>query len=267
MKLGAPDHPKTEHLAELLGIRHREAVGIIELLIHFTSRYAERGDVGRFSDSVIAKRLDWTPDDGAPEALIEGLKVSGWLDPHPVHRFVLHDWSDHAADYTKKKIKGGEGWAVDDKPPEDKEISPSPENSRKFQKIPENSGLLSYPGHARPCQSKPSDGASAPHADDPCEGYEAEKLVSLLGEKEHARKLSWLSAELPSIVTAARADLAAKGNDSPTRKAMTAKVKDRLLAFWKWQEGEGKITRLSPAQAREQRGREAARRIVENPNV
>ena len=46
MKRGAPAHPKLAKLAKLLGIRKREAVGIVELLHHFTDEYAWRGDVG-----------------------------------------------------------------------------------------------------------------------------------------------------------------------------------------------------------------------------
>jgi hypothetical protein len=47
MKRGTPEHPKTAHLMAALSIPRPYAVGILELLWHFTARYAPRGDVGR----------------------------------------------------------------------------------------------------------------------------------------------------------------------------------------------------------------------------
>jgi hypothetical protein len=154
-------------LARALEIRAREAVGMVEMLFHFTDTYAPRGDVGRFDDLEIAIRLDW---DGDAAALIAALVGSGWVDEHPVHRLVVHDWPDHAPEYTKKKANGtkdkaGTGWAVDDRtesPIEPAGFDINQTQSENVQKIPENSGL--------PSPSKPSPRAKPSHANPPAGG-------------------------------------------------------------------------------------------------
>lgn len=113
MKRGTPEHPKTEDLAEQLGISIPHAVGILELLFHFTARFAPRGEIGKFSDERIARRLFW--EKGA-EKLIEGLYRSGWIEFNSTHRWVLHDWHEHAPDYVKRQIKEKDdnSWAYED---------------------------------------------------------------------------------------------------------------------------------------------------------
>ncbi len=95
MKRGAPDHPKMFALAEALGVRRPMAVGLIEMLIHFTAQYAPRGDIGRYDDKRIAAGLDWP---GNPQKLIDGLVATRWVDRHARSR----DWSSpegrHALD-------------------------------------------------------------------------------------------------------------------------------------------------------------------------
>jgi hypothetical protein len=101
VKRGTPDHPKTGGLAAALGIRKYAAVGLLEMLWHWTSRYAPQGDIGRHSDGVISHALHW---DGDPSALIAALTDNGWLDRHDRHRLLVHDWHDHAEDSVKKHL-------------------------------------------------------------------------------------------------------------------------------------------------------------------
>jgi hypothetical protein len=102
LKRGTPDHPKVSVLMQVLGCTRQSAIGILELLWHFTARYAPRGDIGRWSDERIAAGLYWTGD---PASVVSALTRSGWLDPHPSLRLVVHDWHDHADDTTKKHLK------------------------------------------------------------------------------------------------------------------------------------------------------------------
>ena len=103
MKRGGPTHPKTFALAEELRFHRRyEAVGLLELLFHFTAQYAPQGDIGRFSDKRIAAALDWT---GYPSRLVEALVKTGWLDRHETARLVVHDWADHADRATLQRLK------------------------------------------------------------------------------------------------------------------------------------------------------------------
>lgn len=101
MKRGTPDHPKVAMLCSLLNIRKFEAVGILEMLWHFTAKYAPQGDIGKYSDKAIAAAVDWQRPTGArgvtPECkLSEALVEAGWLDSDPVHRLVVHGWEEHA---------------------------------------------------------------------------------------------------------------------------------------------------------------------------
>ena len=101
MKRGGIDHPKTHQLAEALGIRRVHAVGLLEMLFHFTAQYAPEGDIGRYADKRIAAALDWC---GSVSKLIDSLVATRWVDRHPVARLVLHGWDRHADRATLQKL-------------------------------------------------------------------------------------------------------------------------------------------------------------------
>ena len=98
------------------------------------------------------------------------------------------------------------------------------------------------------------------------EGFDPTKLVGLLGAGDHPRKLLWLEEHLPNIIAAARYKLAKDGKDDPSQRALRAAVIDRLHAFWKTHQ-KPDMRGMSPTQAREERSREAARRVIEEPSV
>jgi len=100
MKRGTPRHPKVVELAEQLKVPVYSAVGILELLWHFTAEFAHSGDIGRFSDAAIAKAMCW---DGDSTVLVSCLHYAGWLDACECHRFRVHDWPDHA-DQTVQRV-------------------------------------------------------------------------------------------------------------------------------------------------------------------
>ncbi len=101
MKRGAPTHPKVYDLAARMNIPHALAVGYLELLWHFTARYAPQGDVGRHSDDSIAKACLYQ---GPASRLVSAMCASGWLEVSPRYRLVVHDWHEHADDVTKKSL-------------------------------------------------------------------------------------------------------------------------------------------------------------------
>lgn len=109
MKRGTPDHPKTKALARQLRIPIPYAVGILEMLWHFAAEFAPAGDIGRYGDDEIAEAVGW-PNDRTASELIEALLgdvQSGrgrWIDPHKAHRFVIHDWPDHADDTVHRRL-------------------------------------------------------------------------------------------------------------------------------------------------------------------
>lgn len=109
MKRGATDHPKMLAFAQALNVPVYAAIGLVESLIHWTARYAPRGNVGKWTDDVIARGLGWQ-DSGAE--LVSAFRSSGWLDDHDEHRLVLHDWSQHADDAVHRLLaRAGELFA------------------------------------------------------------------------------------------------------------------------------------------------------------
>jgi len=102
LKRGTPEHPKTRALARRLKIRLHAAVGLLEMLWHFTADYAPEGDVGRYSNADIANKVDW--DHKRADMLIVALLAEQWLDEDPVYRLVVHNWSEHADDYVHRKL-------------------------------------------------------------------------------------------------------------------------------------------------------------------
>ncbi len=107
MKRGTIEHPKTLMLADALKIRHLEAVGVLESLWHWAAKYAPRGDIGRYSNAMIASGIHWH---GNADRLVECLLSSqgdskyGWVEQHPVCRIIIHDWSDHADESVHKAL-------------------------------------------------------------------------------------------------------------------------------------------------------------------
>src|SRR5262245_43520776 len=95
MKRGTPEHPKTLDLMQRLGCSRPVAVGVLELLWHFTARYSPAGDIGRWSNASISNGIGWDKD---PDELVEALCASGWLDEDARCRLVVHDWHEHADD-------------------------------------------------------------------------------------------------------------------------------------------------------------------------
>lgn len=107
MKRGGPRHPKVSHLATLLGRPKYAAVGIVELLFHFTAEFAHAGDIGKFEDEAIAAALCW---DGDSTMLVSSLVQSRWLDACPCHRLRVHDWPEHADQTVQRVLSKRNQW-------------------------------------------------------------------------------------------------------------------------------------------------------------
>ena len=102
MKRGATDHPKMYELSKLMNIPHALAVGYMELLWHFTSRYAPQGDIGRHTDERIAKACHYQ---GRASRLVSAMCAAGWLEVCPRYRLRVHDWGDHADQGVQRALK------------------------------------------------------------------------------------------------------------------------------------------------------------------
>ncbi len=190
MKRGTIEHPKTQMLADLLGIPLLHAVGIIESLFHWTAKYVRTGAIGSCTNAVIAKRIHW---DGDPDKLIEALVAAkgtgekGWLETHKKHRLVVHDWHDHADDSVRKTMKNNRELFWNGSPP-------FPERVGNFSGIiPEKDGNDSGKGAKAkakapgPVQSNPQLRISSPDHPAP----EPKAGVARVGE------VDWAGQEFP----------------------------------------------------------------------
>jgi hypothetical protein len=119
IKRGGPDHPKLKALARRLDIEPAHAVGLHESLLHFTARYAARGDVGKFSDEDLAEgcltRISATK-------FISALVESKLLDISSEHRLVVHDWPDHCDDFVHIAVARAREFFADGSEPRRKRI-------------------------------------------------------------------------------------------------------------------------------------------------
>ena len=123
MKRGTPDHPKVLDLQQRLGIGRALAVGLLELLWHWTARYAPAGDVGRWSDGALAAGCGW---DGDPAALVSALVAARFLDEHATARLVVHDWREHADDAVHSALYRAVRCFVDGTEPRASRLNPMP---------------------------------------------------------------------------------------------------------------------------------------------
>ncbi len=114
MKRGAPDHPKMRELARQLKLPGRYGIatanGIMERLWHFTAKYCPQGDIGRFSDEIIADacglyvaRRDRFQ--ASARHMVGTLVSTGWLNVSPAWRLVVHDWNEHCDDAARRTLK------------------------------------------------------------------------------------------------------------------------------------------------------------------
>ncbi|TWT76099.1 hypothetical protein Pla123a_28880 [Posidoniimonas polymericola] len=102
MKVRTTELMKFRRLCRTLNESTRGVVGLLELLWKGAAQNTPQGDLGRFSNVDIALLVDWEHD---PDALISGLVKEGWLDEHPEHRLVVHDWHDHAPSWVSMNLR------------------------------------------------------------------------------------------------------------------------------------------------------------------
>jgi hypothetical protein len=106
MIVGTAEHPKTLALQNALGLSNRATVGTLNILWDFAYRYAERGDVGRFTDMAIESQCGWgVSSREKPGDLVCALVKCGFLDPSEEHRLVIHNYAGRCPEFIKKRLK------------------------------------------------------------------------------------------------------------------------------------------------------------------
>jgi hypothetical protein len=101
MKREAIGHTKIKRLCRKLRVPHYAAIGILESLWHMTALESPQGNIGKLSNEDIAFGIDWKESE---DDLINALVQSKWLDAHPEHRLIVHDWHEHCDDYVDMKV-------------------------------------------------------------------------------------------------------------------------------------------------------------------
>jgi hypothetical protein len=115
VKKGTPRHPKTKRLARALKVKLYAAVGILEMLWHYTAEYYPAGDIGRATDEDIAEAVCWDKDS---DALIRALQDGGWVDGLTTeHRLIVHDWPHHAEDAVHLRLARAQKYFADGSAP------------------------------------------------------------------------------------------------------------------------------------------------------
>ena len=145
MKRGALDHPKMmmlelrleqiykDHHKRHQGSFRAMAIGIVEIMLEWASKYAIQGDIGKWPNEVIARGIGWELDGND---LITSLIESRWLDKvDGPQRLVVHDIKDHATNAWRQNLEdAGLTW-WDGSPPRKYKLQKysrnTPEDSRK----------------------------------------------------------------------------------------------------------------------------------------
>lgn len=98
MKVGTTEKIKFKRTKRALGLPLWQAVGLIESVWMSAYQNAPAGDIGKMSNEDIAAAIEW---EGSPDELIAQLVKDGWLDEDEEFRLIVHDWSDHVAQFLK----------------------------------------------------------------------------------------------------------------------------------------------------------------------
>ena len=106
------DHPKTDHLAELLGLPRAAAVGLLVGVWGYAAEHHPDGDVTDVKLSALHRRVGWTSAGLAADSPLtcprndvrEALIASGWADEED-GRIVLHDWHEWNGKLADRRAK------------------------------------------------------------------------------------------------------------------------------------------------------------------
>jgi hypothetical protein len=161
VKSSALGSMKFARLQAILGTPHRgDVAGILEMLWQFAGSNAITGAIGKFSDEDIAAWMGCRMFDRSPREFMDILVQCGFVDRHPVHRLVVHDWHDHCAQYVKGNLAryGGKFANL----PDDDPRQPNPASARAHSKAASRDTALapakaaSLERATKPSQAKPS---------------------------------------------------------------------------------------------------------------
>lgn len=110
MKRGTDLKLKFKLLKAKLRLSSWEAKGVLQSIWDFTQENTPLGDIGRYTDEQIALGIEW-PAERAGE-LVTALVSTNWVNRHPLHRLVVHDWHEHCEEWLRKRVnRAGQDFA------------------------------------------------------------------------------------------------------------------------------------------------------------
>jgi hypothetical protein len=154
-------HPKTRKLARLLNISVPTAVGHLQFLWWWAMDYAPDGSLERFEDADIADAMLW---EGNAEALVDALRVAGFVDVNQIH-----DWDTYVGRLLDKKAANAERARV------------SRERARDVRVT--NAQRATLPNQTKPNQTKEEKPAVSQGADAPVSKRVTEEYLDELQPK------------------------------------------------------------------------------------
>lgn len=162
MKLDALDHPKTLDFAARLEVELPTAIGYLELLWAFTAKKAPQGNIGKWPDGAVARACYWM---GSPETFLTALRESGFLDADSTHRYLIHDWPEHAPRWVKSKLKTlGLSFVGDISPDTEGDNEDGDGADTCGDTSPPTKGRVGKGSEAKPSEGKRSDNGAQPRA-------------------------------------------------------------------------------------------------------
>lgn len=142
MKLGTESKLKFKCLQRRLGLSLHATVGLLETLWLVTYSNAPAGDIGRLSNEEIAAAIEWDRD---ADELVQALVEYCWLDLDDESRLIVHDWSEHCAQFLKGAFaKHGKTFA---------DISAKHRAKERAKQDAEQPANSTLPGNMPPIQS------------------------------------------------------------------------------------------------------------------
>jgi hypothetical protein len=102
MNHDCPGNAKFGALQAALNLERYEVVGILESLWILVKTSLPQGDIGKYTNERIAASIGWRKP---ADELVNQLVITGWLDEHPEHRLVVHDWGQHAPQYIRRRLE------------------------------------------------------------------------------------------------------------------------------------------------------------------
>jgi hypothetical protein len=187
MKIDGLTHPKTKELSYTLKIPLPHAIGLLELLWAFVAQQTPQGNVGKWSNAVIAGEAGW---DKNPDDFVNALVSIGFLDENPDNRLLVHDWSDHAPNWVHAKLKKA-GKAIISS---DLRTDLSSDLRRGQDRGSEATTSLAKPSLAKPRQAR---AASAPDGPDSNSKQKATRIPVDWQPSDELR--TWAETERPDL--------------------------------------------------------------------